>query len=83
MAVQNSSATQPYKTLDTTMTLLDGPFQANAAFISTNDTDVCNVRFMNTMNSLTSSGRMTSSIYYSSPNATFALPYSAATPILS
>lgn len=65
------------------MTLLNGPFQTNAAFISTNDTDVCNVRFLNTMNSLTSAGRVTSSIYYSSPNNTFALPYSAATPILS
>lgn len=65
------------------MSILDGPFQTNGGFISTNDTDVCNIRFLNTMNSLTSAGRMTSSIYYSAPNNTFTLPYVANTPILS
>lgn len=39
-----------------------GPFSSVA--VTVRDADVCNVRFLNTMNDLTSAGKLISSVFY-------------------
>lgn len=56
--------------------VLWGPFAATTT--TTQDVDICNVRFLNTMNDLTSSGKMISSVYYQPPDPTWDLPVTTA-----
>lgn len=55
-------------------TTIAGPFQSQDNLTSLKAPDVCNVRFINTMNSLTSSGKVISSIYYEPLDTTWFLP---------
>lgn len=60
ICTNNINPMRPYYNSGTTA----GPFQSQDALISLRAPDVCNLRFINTMNSLTSSGKLISSIFY-------------------
>lgn len=60
----NLNTVQPYNNSSVPMSLLNGPFSAQAASISDYLIDLLNVSFINTLPALTSSGKLTASIFY-------------------
>lgn len=60
ICTNNINPLRPYHNSGTTA----GPFLSQDALISLRAPDICNLRFINTMNSLTSSGKLISSIFY-------------------
>lgn len=64
-------------------TVQGGPFNNQLPICMSAGVDVCNVRFLNTLPALTSSGKLTVSVFYESPNLTFNYPQTVANVTLS
>lgn len=60
-----------------------GPFINQLNVCMSAGVDVCNLRFLNTLPALTSSGKLTVSVFYESPNLTFNYPQTVANVTLS
>lgn len=54
----------------------NGPFKFTS--VTVRSPDICNVRFLNTMNDLTSSGKLISSVFYEQISDTWTLPVTTA-----
>lgn len=72
-SVNNLNVGSPFVGATSTL-LFNGPFLAQANNVTTFTTDLFTVSYLNTMNALTSSGKMIVSTFKAAPNATWNLP---------